>query len=432
MQTLEKIQKQLLKEGIQDIILQKISADESMIKFVNNKIAKTGLESTTLIDVFVAKDKKLVSTTIKEFDDASIRKTIQKIKSFIKTASPNKNYLGIPENKFKYPKIKDLYDKKIQDLDDVDVVESAINAALENAERTSGTFHKSTADISILTSTGIQKSEKLSSLYLSLRAFKTEEASGHKTATSRVLSKFDPEKTGRKAGEIAKLSLNPEQGKPGKYNIVFSPLAFAPILDNIGEAASIFHVESGMSFFANKLNKKLGNFDLIDDGTLENGVGSISFDDEGHPTQRTEIVKDGIFKTYLHNYSTAKRYNTKSTGNAGIIAPSPTNIILQGKTGNPFDIEKGIYITNVWYTRFQNYATGDFSTIPRDGMFLIENGEITKPLKNLRVSDNVLSLLKNIQIFGKKQEQITSWEAETPTITSHILIKDVNLTKPTA
>jgi len=432
MHDLEKIQKSLLKAGMDDVVLKKYNAEESMLKFVDNKIVKTGVESGTLINIFVAKDKKLVTTTIKEFDDISINNTLKKLVSFIKNSQPNKNYIGIPENKFTYPKIEGLFDKKIKDLDEVDQVEAAINASSENAKRTSGTFQTSLGKVSISTSTGIQREEMLSGLYLSLRALVNKEASGHQTGSSRITSKFNAEKIGRKAGEIAKLAVNPKEGKAGRYNVVFSPLAFAPILDNIGEASSIFSVESGMSFFQDKLNKQLGNFNLTDDGTLTNGFGSIPFDDEGHPTQKTEVIKDGILKTYLHNTSSAQRHKTKSTGNAGIISPNPTNIILDGKIGNPFDVKDGIYITNVWYTRFQNYVIGDFSTIPRDGMFLIKNGQITEPIKNLRVSENVLNLLKNIELFGKEKEQITSWEAGTPSIMAPILIKNVNLTKPTS
>ena len=61
-------------------------------------------------------------------------------------------------------------------------------------------------------------------------------------------------------------------------------------------------------------------------------------------------------------------------------------------------MKKGIYITNVWYTRFNNHATGDFSTIPRDGAFYVENGEIKHALKDVRISDNLLRMMKNISL----------------------------------
>ena len=432
MESLHLIRKKLMENGVDDVVLKKIDIDESMIKFVNNKIVKTGLETGQLIDIFVAKDKKLVSTSLKEFDEKTINKSVKKILEFLKTAQKNSSYVGIPENKFEYRKIEDIYDKKIEEIDPIEIVNASINSALKNAKRTAGTFQNSTGKTSILTSTGIEQEYKSSSLYLSLRAFLTKAASGHKTATSSTLKKFNYEEVSEKAGEIAKLSANPKEGTPGNYDVIFSPLACAPILDNVGEALSVFNVESGMSFFTDKLNKKLGNFNLIDNGTLPNGVASSPFDAEGYPRQRTEVITDGILKTFLHNHSSATRHKTKSTGNAGIISQNPSNLILNGKQGNPFEIKHGIYVTNVWYTRFQNYTTGDFSTIPRDGMFLIKNGEISEPIKNLRVSENVLNMLKNISIFGSETEQITSWEADTPCHLAPLLIKNVKMTKPTA
>ena len=95
------------------------------------------------------------------------------------------------------------------------------------------------------------------------------------------------------------------------------------------------------------------------------------------------------------------------------------------------DVKKGIYITNTWYTRFSNYLAGDFSTIPRDGIFLIEKGEIKYPIRGIRVSDNMLNVLKNVKAVGNDPKQILFWlEVTTPTIAPHVLVKDVNITKP--
>jgi len=134
--------------------------------------------------------------------------------------------------------------------------------------------------------------------------------------------------------------------------------------------------------------------------TLISNKASSSFDEEGVPTQKTKIIDKGVLKTYLHNTSTAKKHNVKTTGNAGLISPNASNLILEGGSGNPFDVKKGIYVTNLWYTRFQNYATGDFSTIPRDGMFLIENGEITKPVKNPALEITTPVLWSSIDAVG--------------------------------
>ena len=122
-----------------------------------------------------------------------------------------------------------------------------------------------------------------------------------------------------------------------------------------------------------------------------------------------------------------------NTGNAGLIMQRSSNIVFEKgelEEGNVKDIEKGLYVTNSWYTRFQNYRTGDFSTIPRDGMFLIKNGKIEKAVKNMRITDNMLNLLNNIERIGKEVKQMKTWEADIPTMSREILIKDVNITKP--
>ena len=428
---IEYLKKGLTKE-VDDFVLIGNNSEMSHIKFVNNKIVKTGTEDISGVSVFAIKDRKIISTDLKEVDENSADELIKNISNFMKFTKQNENYFGIAEGPFKYKKIKGIFDKKIKDIDEVDIVEKGINAALKDATRASGTYQGAIGKTRIITSKGVDVEEELSSLYFSIRAMASKEASSHKTVSSTTLNSFDVEKAGNLAGEFAKLANNPVQGKSGKFDLVISPLASATIFGSLGDASSIFSVESGLSFLAGKLNKKLGDFNLIDDGRFEGGVGSSSFDSEGVPTQRTEIIKEGVLKTYLHNNSTATKYKTKTTANAGLISPNPTNIILEGNMGKPFDIKKGIYITNTWYTRFQNYATGDFSTIPRDGIFMIENGEITNPIKNIRISENILNMLKNIKLFSKDKEQITSWEADSPFISSNVLVKDVNITKPTS
>ncbi len=92
-------------------------------------------------------------------------------------------------------------------------------------------------------------------------------------------------------------------------------------------------------------------------------------------------------------------------------------------------VKRGLIVTNVWYTRFQNYESGDFSTIPRDGMFLVENGKVTGAVKELRISDNLIRILQNVVARGSEQESVYGWEVDVPTITPPVLVKDVRLTK---
>jgi PmbA protein len=252
------------------------------------------------------------------------------------------------------------------------------------------------------------------------------------------LSGINPENIGKKAGEISKLSKNPEKSEQGRYDVIFDPLSMANMLSAVGAQASAFFLYSGISFLRDKINKKVASnlVTLIDDGTIANGCYSTSFDEEGVPSQRTTIVDKGMLRTYLHNTSTAKKYNTRTTASAGIVVPSPKNIIL--KPGNIskeklFEDFTGLYITNVWYTRFQNYLNGDFSTIPRDGIFLYKNGKIVKPVKEIRVSDNLQGILENVVNISNRPEWILWWglDYQVPIFTPYVLVKNVNITRST-
>ncbi|MEK6861351.1 MAG: TldD/PmbA family protein [Nanoarchaeota archaeon] len=345
--------------------------------------------------------------------------------------------MGIAEGPFKYKKIDGAYDSKWKNADPVDIVEASINKTLEfGAIRCSGLNETEYGKTYLVTSNDVEIEEEATSFHLSIRALYDKYASGHSTFTSRTFNKFDYLSAAEEAGTIAKDSLNSEPGKAGKYDVVFSPLAFSPILNSAGSSASIFSVESGLSFFNNLMNKKVAfdNFNFYDDATLNDGIGSSSFDAEGYPSQRTPIIENGVLKNFLHNTSTARRYKTKSTGNAGLISPDPRNLILEEgkyKKEELFEnLKNGLWITNVWYTRFQNYASGDFSTIPRDGIFLINNGKIVKSIKGIRVSENILNLLKNVSMISNKAKDIVSWEAETPARLPYVLVKNVNISKP--
>ena len=238
---------------------------------------------------------------------------------------------------------------------------------------------------------------------------------------------------GREAGEIAVLAKDPVKLKPGKYSMIIDPYPFASLLDNFGGSASIYAVESGWSFLANQLGKQVASkaLTIYDDGTLPDGLGTMKFDAEGVPSQKTMLVNKGILKTYLHNTSTAQKYKTKTTASAGLISPEPSNIVVApGKlrAEKLYSGFTGLRITNTWYTRFQNYLTGDFSTIPRDGIFLIKNGEIVQSVKDIRISDNMINLFKNVKDTTKEQRQSSGWEVETPILCGSALVKGINIT----
>ncbi len=434
----EYIIRQLRKKGADDVIVSAATEEASQLKFSNSAISTTQTWHAERLNIFLAIGKRLVNTTLREISEGAADDTIRKMLKFVNAAVPNKEYMGIADGPFAYREIPETYDSRIVNLGDeaVEILSRSIDIAhRKGAKRTAGVFETSAFSSYLLTSNNVEAEDRGTKAYFSIRAFVDKYASGHHICNSRVLRNFKPDASAERAAVIAKQALNPEPGVAGTYDVIFSPLPFANILDSIGKAASIFNVESKLSCFAGKLGKKVGseNVTLIDDGTLPNGLESVKFDDEGVPTQKNVIISKGVLKTYLHNTSTARRHKTKTTANSGLVTPNPFNIILEKGNFNKEEmirqVKRGLIVTNVWYTRFQNYENGDFSTIPRDGMFLVENGKVTGAVKELRISDNLIRILQNVVALGSEQESVYGWEVEVPTITPPVLVKDVRLTK---
>jgi len=84
---------------------------------------------------------------------------------------------------------------------------------------------------------------------------------------------------------------------------------------------------------------------------------------------------------------------------------------------------------NTWYTRFQDYRNGDFSTIPRDGIFYIEDGEIKESWQGIRISDNIPRIFSNILDVSNETMQVKWWDEVMPSLIPYVLVKDVNITK---
>src|SRR3989338_2652311 len=190
-----KILKQLKNQADDTIVISRYT-DSNQIKFSNNKVSTIQNWVNNSITIFVAKNKKVLATTILDFSEASIKKSLNLISKNLELMHPNGDYMGIAEGPFKYKKISDLYDKKILEFDFSDKLESGINKALEiGAKRNSGILETAESQHLLLTSNNVEAEEKLSQVHFSVRSMYDKEASGHITNSSRTLKNIYIEKS---------------------------------------------------------------------------------------------------------------------------------------------------------------------------------------------------------------------------------------------
>lgn len=428
-----RIVEKALQLGCQDAVADLVHNRSYQIRFAQNEPVISNRWREETASVFLVFDKRVVATDIKDLSNTDM--AVERLVKIAKSSQRNPDYAGIAHGPFKYARTRP--DPRILALEDGHkFVEAAIHGALEmGARETAGSFWRYEDEHFLRTSNGVEARDHRASLYLSIRALTSLESSGHGIACATKLSQFDPEKAGRKAGRIATLAKDPKPGKAGRYTVVLDPLIFGSFTDNAVGRLSAYAVLAGLSPYGKKIGKRVASevVTIADDGAGDS-ISRKRFDAEGMPTRRHVLIQKGILKTYLHNTSTARRFKTRTTGNAGLIAPEPHAVFV--KPGNWTkdeifsEVKDGLWLTNTWYTRYQSYVNGDLSTIPRDGILHIRKGEVVEAWKDVRLTDNLIRVMKNVVALSDKTEQMMWWgEVSIPNHVPYALIKDVGITR---
>jgi len=440
---LEGIPSQVVESGIKygatDVAAKLIELDQTMIRFSNNEVTVSKNFLETIIDIFVMVEKRRAGSTTGLLPAKDLERTVRKLVERAKMSRPADVYAPLPRGPFKYdPSL--LEPSKAPSEPDrlISYVKEAINGASESgAKRVAGSLIATNSRTALETSGQVSVVEEGSNIEISIRAFVTEMASGHAVSIAQDERGFQPAEAGKRAGEVARLALNPEQGQPGRFTALLGPMVFADLINQMGVQSSAFMVDAGQSFLTDRIGSRVASdkFTLTDDPTLKDTYGAGAFDDEGVPTRRNVIVRNGILNSYLHNSTTAKKFETETTANAGLIVPTPWNLVVEPGSSTFQDmlsrIDRGIYVTNDWYLRYQDYRRGDFSAIPRDGIFLIERGQIVKPIRDLRISDNMIRIFQNIREMSRERHWVKWWEVSIPTLSPYAVVEDMNFTKST-
>jgi TldD protein len=202
---------------------------------------------------------------------------------------------------------------------------------------------------------------------------------------------------------------------------VDSPRGVFPVVLGPGAPAVIFHescghgMEADLVFKGSNFKDQLGKptasrgVTLVDDGTIPSFPGSYAFDDEGTPSERTVLIEDGVQKNYLCDRIWAAKLGLRSTGSGRRQSfryppiPRMRNTYIEKGTVAPDDIvrdtKRGIYVTAVAGGGQVDVITGNFMMGVGEAQ-LIENGQLTRPIKNATLSGMGIEALKSIDAVG--------------------------------
>lgn len=291
--------------------------------------------------------------------------------------------------------------------------------------KVNATFHDQQRRIMVVTSDGTKAEDLQPRNYIS--AFVVAEKDGKREQSGwnfggrRSLSEYTKtavDKVAKKAVDGAIVLFEAVQPPAGEMPVVLGPGITGVLLhEAIGHGMEADFNRKKQSTYATMIGKKVAEpfVTIVDDGTVPNLTGSINFDDEGTPSQKTILVENGILKSYLHDKISAKYYKVKPTGNGRrqsyqhYVVPRMRNTYMEAGPASPEDVIKsadnGIYVEDVANGEVK-IGEGDFAFYVSAGR-MIENGKLTKPIKDINIMGNGPKMLANITMMGNDFEYFT-------------------------
>jgi predicted Zn-dependent protease len=266
----------------------------------------------------------------------------------------------------------------------------------------------------IASTAGVALRESVTDAQMTVMARDPGGRSGYAASTAVALDAIDAaalaaDATARLTGEQA------DALEPGEYPVVLDHAAVATLLDFLGALAfnGLAHVE-GRGALHGSIGEQVAaaSVNLIDSphiaGTLPRG-----FDAEGVPKRDLVLIEHGIARAVVHDTRSAALAGTSSTGHAlapggAPDGPEPTNLVLAGGDAASVaelcaPIERGLFVTRLWYVNPVEPRRALLTGTTRDGTFLIEDGVITRPLRDVRFTDSALRILAAVEQLGASQ-----------------------------
>jgi PmbA protein len=394
-----------------------IDEDKSLTRFANNAIHQNVAESNVqlYLHLYLGKRTGLASTNRSE--PAALDELVARARASAGSSPENPHYPGLAEPVeiqpvacFDPATAEFSPEKRAARVGDV------CRMTQEKGLNASGAFSTGQIRIAVANSLGLFASHAWTEADFQTVVM-SEDSSGRAQASGWKVLDLDPESLGREAIGKAERGRNPRPFEAGEYPVVIDPYVTEDLLLMLnanGMGGQTVH--DGRSWMNGRLGEQAMSplVDIWDDGRDPSGL-PLPFDYEGVPKRRVEIVTGGVVRGPVYDRTTANKAGETTTGHAlppdvptfmRGIGPIALNLFMApGKASLEELINstgRGLYITRFWYTRLVHPRDCVVTGMTRDGVFLIEKGEIIHPVKNLRFTQSYVSALAGVEAIGQE------------------------------
>ena len=411
-------------EAITKKVLSFAKADETRVtiassangnmRFAVNQASTSGDNYDNTITVRSAFGKRSANSTTNSHDDASLKAVVERAEALAKLA---------PEDPEAMPEIgQQTYPSPPAWAEPTAALEAsaratAVNAITSTAKAASlvstGFLDTNVGSFAVANNKGLfaYHRQTLAALSTTIRTAEGT-GSGWAGAADADFSKIDATALGKRAADKARRSVNPVAIEPGRYTVVLEPTAVGNIIGLIQSAFDARSADEGRSFFSKpgggtKLGMKV--FDervTLTSDPMDPDTPGTPFAADGTPVGRRVWVENGVLKTLSYSRYWAQQKNmSPNAGGGGALKMAGGTATLEEMIAGT---QRGILCTRFWYIRGVDQRTVLFTGLTRDGTFLIENGKVTRPVKNLRWNESPVFVLNNLEMLGRPERVISN------------------------
>jgi predicted Zn-dependent protease len=375
----------------------------------------TAVDDLTVL-VAVARDGRVGTATTNLTDPDSLRAcgraAAAAAEAAARSGGPGR-YPGFPEGGPTRP--HHGFDPTTAELDPAAggaALEHAFTACTERGTEAHGTWSAGDVSVAVASRAGAHASERVTDVFMKVTAFGPGGRSGFAEGTAPALRGIDPRALAERAADKAAVQGAPLRLAPGDYPVVLEADAVGELLSWLGALAhnGLAYAE-GRSALCERIGERVtaARINLSDSPRFARTLPR-AFDAEGVPKAPLPLIQDGVAHRVVHDTRSAALCGAESTGHALVpggdaFGPVPYNLVLIG--GGAADeaelalpIERGVYVTRLWYTNPLREKETLLTGVTRDGTFLIEDGRVTRPIEDMRMTDTVLGVLDRCEDLG--------------------------------
>lgn len=379
--------------------------ESALSRFSENQISQNVRKNTFSLTVTSYFGKRSASASTTELDHEAIAHTLRRAEDLARIAPEDPEWVELlPQQTYsdRTPAF-DQATASLSPLKQGEIIQQVCSLSKNSGVNGSGTLSFKASLDAIGNSAGLRGCDRTTEADFSFTA-RIENGSSWNRCTAWSIDQLPIIELTEQVIKRAIASRNPQIIEPGDYTVIFEPAAFASLLPWVIWNLDARAADEGRSFMSrsddsgkpigNKVGEQLFNpLVEVQRNPAHDLLQNDRFFSNGLSNQPLDIIKNGIPQTLSYSRYWAKEQNQEPTGG---MYP----IVMTGSDQSVADLiastERGILVSRAWYVRYVNPRTLEVTGMTRDGTFLIENGKISQPIKNLRFNQCLPEMLKNV------------------------------------